>query len=189
MTFDLRARIAAAAVGLALALIGLVAREGQARAAGREVLLAMEAVDPRELLTGHYAQLRLADRVPIGTRCPPGTIEGAGDWVALTPDGARHRAAGTAPTRAEAEAIASLVVRGRAQCSPGDPAGALVSLDLGVDRLHAAQAEAEAIERALRPGADGLAPPAFAVVSIGRDGRARLKGVIVDGRRVSLDWF
>jgi hypothetical protein len=189
MRFDLRTRIAAAAVLLTAALVGLVLREAQARAQGQEVLLSMEAVDPRELLTGHYARLRLADRVPVGTRCPPGTIEGGGEWVALAPNGIRHSAAGTARTRAEAEAMAPLVVRGRASCSPGDAAGALVALDLGVDRFHAAQAQAEAMERALRPGADGQAQPAFAVLSIGRDGRARLKGVVVEGRRVDLGWL
>lgn len=189
MRFDLRTRIAAAALLLTLALVGLVLREAQARAGGQEVMLAMEAVDPRELLTGHYAQLRLSDRNPIGVRCPPGTIEGLGDWVALAPNGDRHVAAGMARTRADALALAHLAVRGRATCSPGDPAGALVNMDLGVDRFHAAQDEAQAIETALRRNAAGKTPPAFAVVSIGRDGRARLKGVIVDGRRVNLDWF
>lgn len=30
---------------------------------------------------------------------------------------------------------------------------------------------------------------AYAVLSVGRDGRARLKGLIVAGKRTSLDWF
>ena len=72
----------------------------------------------------------------------------------------------------------------------GDREGNAVTLDIGVDRFHADQDEAERIERALRARrADGSAPSAFAVVSVGADGRARLKGVIVDGRRTDLTWF
>ena len=64
-----------------------------------------------------------------------------------------------------------------------------VTLDIGVDRFHAGQDQAQAMEQVLRGRRDPGAAPAFAVVSVGHDGRARLKGVILDGKRTDLDWW
>lgn len=182
MSLSLPARILAAGVLLVAALIGLVAYEAQARARGQEVRLAMEAFDPRSLLTGHYAALQLAHTLPPGLACPDGQD---GEWLALAPDGPVHRLAGIAETRAEALKLAPVAVRGSASCLGGEPQR--VALDIGVDRLHADQAEAQALEAALRAGPER--PDALAVISVGRDGRARLKGVVVGGRRTDLDWF
>lgn len=181
-------RIAAAGAALGLVLVGLVVSEGRARAEGTEVALAMEAVDPRELLTGHHAALNLTERLAEGEACPPGAGTGfdprRAGWVALRREGDRHRPAGAAPRRAEAARWGELVVRGGLTC---EFRGEAVTLHLGVDRFHASQGEVERIERVLAtPGAQGRA---FALVSVGRDGRARLNGVRIDGRRVELDWF
>ena len=86
---------------------------------------------------------------------------------------------------------AQLAVRGGVYCSRtafGDAEADVVTLDIGVDRFHADQDAALTIEKALRQRRQGEAP-AFAVVSVGDDGRARLKGVIVDGKRTDLTWW
>lgn len=189
MRISLPIRILGAGLLLVAALVALVSYEAQARARGQEVRLAMEAFDPRSLLTGHYAALQLTDRLPDGAACPDG---GPSGWLALRADGAVHRLAGAAATRQDALKLAPVAVRGTASClgAPAREEGGepqRVSLDIGVDRLHADQAEAEALEAALRAGPDR--PEAVALVSVGRDGRARLKGVIVGGRRTDLDWF
>jgi hypothetical protein len=57
---------------------------------------------------------------------------------------------------------------------------------IGVSRFHIDQKRAEAMEKALR---DRNAQPAYAVVSVGDDGKARLKGVIIGGQRADLTWF
>lgn len=184
-------RIAGVGALLALALAGLVGWEGQARAAGREVRLAMEGVDPRALLTGHYAELGLVEPLPPGAPCPPGTDirartgpfdERPAGWVALAPAGAAWRPVAMADTRSGALRSGPVAVRGRLECLAGER----LQLDIGIRRFHASQKEAEALEQALRADTP---PRAFAVVSVGRDGRARLKGVEVGGRRVMLDWF
>lgn len=191
------ARILAAAVLLTLALVGLVVREGMARAQGQEVRLAMAGYDPRSLLSGHYVQFQLRSELPAGTLCPPGSNDfaQASQWVALRRAGDHHVPSGAAASRAGAARLGDLVVRGRLFCD-GPEAGpsarregpTSVSIDLGVDRAHFEQRQAEALEAALRARGDDPAP-AFAVVSIGRDGRARLKGLIVGGRRSDLDWL
>jgi hypothetical protein len=62
-------------------------------------------------------------------------------------------------------------------------------LHLGVERFHADQVRAEGVDKALRDQRPGDPARAFAVVSVGRDGAARLKGIVLDGRRIDLDWF
>jgi uncharacterized membrane-anchored protein len=188
-----------------LALVGLVVREGMARDSGTEVLLAMEAVDPRALLSGHYVIIRLQESLPEGEACPPGaqsdqgngvvipSLNGEPSWVALKPNGERHSVAALAAERADAAAVSAIVAQGRAECwqttaVEGAPAQAAVTLHLdGVDRFYIGQAEAERIDRILREQTD--ASRAFAIVSIGADGRARLKGLMVDGERLELNWF
>jgi len=190
-------RIGAAGAALAAALVGVLAWEGQARASGREVALPMAAVDPRAPLTGHYVALELQQDLE-GEACPPGTRadaptgpfdeRGRRRWVALRETPAGWRVAGAADTRAEARRLGGAVtVRGTANCYPGGPG--LVELDIGVKRFHAGQREAEAIERRLAERGPGGSARAFALVSVGRDGRARLNGVLIDGRRVELRWW
>jgi len=189
VTASLPIRILAAGALLVAALVGLVAYEAQARARGQEVRLAMEAFDPRSLLTGHYAALQFAHTLPPGVPCPDGRPT---RWIALAPDGPVHRLAGVADSREAALKLGPVAVRGSASCLFGGAGDNPLEtrravLDIGVDRLHADQQEAEALEAALRAGPG--APEALAVISVGRDGRARLKGVIVGGRRTELTWF
>lgn len=193
MIASLPLRIAAAAAVLVLLLVGVVLRENAARAAGREVLLPMEAVDPRDLLTGHYVALRLSQQLALGQSCPrERTSFEEGGWIGLKPTGGHYRFVGVGASRQAALAGgAQLAVRGGVHCSRtafGDAEADVVTLDIGVDRFHADQDEALAIEKALRQRRQGEAP-AFAVVSVGDDGRARLKGVIVDGKRTDLTWW
>ena len=193
MIASLPLRIAAAVAVLVLLLVGVVLRENGARAAGREVLLPMEAVDPRDLLTGHYVALRLSQQLALGQSCPrERTSFEEGGWIGLKPAGGHYRFVGVGASRQAALAGgAQLAVRGGVYCSRtafGDAEADVVTLDIGVDRFHADQDEAQAIETALRQRRQGEAP-AFAVVSVGDDGRARLKGVIVGGKRTDLTWW
>lgn len=184
-------RILAAAGVLVFVLVAFVLREQAARAAGTEVVLPMEAVDPRALLTGHDVRLRLLQRLEPGAPCPPG----AGAWIALTPAGDRHLVVGRAASREAALKLGPTAVRGDFACREdwtapdSGPARQAVDLDLGVDRFHASQDEAERIEKVLGAQTPGAPVNAFAVVSAGKDGRARLKGLIVEGVRTNLTWW
>jgi hypothetical protein len=182
--------VAAACV---LALIGMVIAEGSARSAGLEAQLPMEAVDPRSLLSGHYVQINLTQRVEPGQPCPPGDPNSK--WIALRRDGAVYRVVGGAPSREEAQLLGPVQVRGSFFCNvpteiPDQPAQpGWINLDLGIDRFHINQTDALRIEQVLREQAPDGETRAFAIVSIGRDGRARLKGLMVDGERLELDWL
>lgn len=176
-------------------LIFLVAREGAARDSGAEVLLAMEAVDPRALLQGHYVIVDIRERLEPEERCPPGVDEAAG-WIALARDGDAHRVAAAAATRELALQRGELAVRGDAYCQspieeqpemPAQPGW--LSIDIGTDRFYVAQDQALRIERVLREQSAGEPGRVFAIVSVGRDGRARLRGLMVDGERLELGWI
>lgn len=188
-------RILGAATFLTLALAGAVLREGQARADGREVGLPVREIDAGALLAGDPVALELGGYLPEGSSCPPGT-EGdgpgspfeasRGGWVALASLDREWRVAGAAAGRDEASRLGPLVVRGRAWCRGG--VRPLLGLDVGVSQFHPDRQEAEAVDRLLRNSrADRGA--VLALVSVGKDGRARLKGLAIGARRVELDWF
>lgn len=185
-------RIVVAAAALALGLVGLVVREGMARAGGQEVVLAITGYDPRELLTGHYVQFQFRSELPAGAPCPPGSggySRRPDTWVALRRQGEQHVATGVALSRAGALELGEVAVRGDIDClARGAPETTWVILNLGVDRLHTDQEQAEAIQAVMLATPDGPAT-GFAVISVGADGKARLKGVAAGGRRVNLDWF
>lgn len=193
-------RIVAAATLLALGLVGVVVREGMARAQGQEVRLAITGYDPRALLTGHYVQFQLVDEVSPEGVCArkADQIEFAAPaWFAVRREGGAHRIVAGAASRAAALRQGEAAIRGHATClgvAWTRPDGRrtqsplTVAIDIGVDRIHVEQDEAEALETALR-GLDGPPPASWAVLSVDGAGKARLKGLIVGERRVDLDWF
>lgn len=182
-------RIGAVALLLLALLVGLVARETTARAQGTELRLTMQALDPRDLLTGHYAALDFGQTLPLGVACPTGLgLEPKPGWIAFTPGPASARVTGFAADRASASRLGPIVAKGKATCwrDKGDPTvPGRITLDLGVRRFHADQKRAEAVEAALRGREPGAA---IGVISVGKDGKPRLKGVIIAGQRMDLDW-
>jgi uncharacterized membrane-anchored protein len=192
MKLNAAPRILLVAAVCAAGLIGLVVSEGAARQGGQEILLPMEAVDPRSLLSGHYVQLGLTQRLNAPAVCP---AEGDYEWVALRQDAGRYVAVGGAASREEAQRL-GLPVKGTLTCSPPTPATpesqafpGWIRLHLGVERFHVNQADALRIEQVLREQNVDEATRAFAIVSVGRDGRARLKGLMIDGERLDLNWL
>lgn len=186
-------RILAIAGICAAALVGLVINESYAREGGQEITLPMAAVDPRSLLSGHYVQLNFTDRLEAGETCP---AAGDWDWVALRRAGDIYVAAGGANSRDEAERLGPLPVKGTFSCMAPTPATldtpetpGWLTLDLGVDRFHINQTDALRIEQVLRAPTADEDTRAFAVLSVGRDGRARLKALLIDGERFDLNWL
>jgi len=182
------------------ALIGLVVREGMARDAGSEFLLAMAAIDPRSLLSGHYVIVDIREPSTIEAPCAP--PEPTARWIGFAPNGqivagARvYSAVSATPERSDASVVPeTLVVRGGMTCSPPIPAqgdipaiDGWVGVDIGISRFYINQAEAVRIERIMREQNADEATRVYAIVSVGGDGRARLKGLMVDEARLDLGW-
>lgn len=195
MKIDAAPRIMIVAAICALSLIGVVALEGAARASGQEVLLPMQAVDPRDLLSGHYVQVGLNQILQPNEHCPD--EQQGWDWVALKPvGGGAYAVAGGARSREQTEQIGPVSVKGAFSCvppaprSPEAPEGQVgnIRLEIGINRFYINQTEAERIDRILRESRGGETR-AFAIVSVGSDGQARLRGLQIDGKRLNLNWF
>ena len=178
-----------------IGLVALVLNESAARDGGTEALLRMEAVDPRSLLSGHYVTVMPQHRLEPTDTCPIQQSES--DRVSLAPTGETVSGAaiyGLAnPTATLPDAIS---VKGRFLCnSPSPPvdgaegAPGWVQLDLGINRFHINQTDALHIEQVLREQNVNEQTRAYAIISIGRDGRARLKGLLIDGERLELNWL
>lgn len=191
MKMNAAPRILIVAALCVTALVSMVVVEGAARQGGEEVLLPMEAVDPRSLLSGHYVLLNLTQRLEPGETCPTG---GNLEWIALRQDGDVYTVVGGAESREQAQLL-GLPVRGEFTCNePIEPPGSAaipgaVTLNLGIDRFHITQTEALRIEDVLRAQSVDEPTRAFAIVSIGREGRGRLKGLLIDGERLELNWL
>lgn len=191
-------RILLVAALCASALVGLVISEGMARSGGQEITLPMEAVDPRSLLSGHFVQLNFTRRFTANEACPPNQAPDNGDlnWVALRPQGEIYVVAGSALARDDAEQLGPLPVKGAFTCVAPTPSATgveglpgAVTLNVGVDRFYINQTDATRIERVLRERPPNAETRAFAILSVGRDGRARLKALLIDGERFELSWL
>lgn len=181
------------------ALIGLVVHEAFARAAGAEVVMAMQPVDPQSLLSGHYVALTLAEPLAAGQACPPGAETGIlpnfdvsmrkPRWVALEPGGGHARVAGVADSRGAAQRFSPLTARGDAYCVAAVPdSPGFVETWLGVERFHLDQAEAERVAAAMSPTSEHPIPVA-AILSVAGDGQTRVKGLTVGARRIVPVWY
>ncbi len=140
---------------------------------GTEVVLKATAVDPRDLLRGHYATLRLAiSEVPRGLPgMLPGALPLAGSpiWVILAP-GADGVWQATGIAAADPDGVA---IRGQLLSEYGDT----LSIEFDIARYYAPRDRALVLEDAMRR--DSVA----VILALGPDGQAALRGVVIDGVR------
>ncbi len=196
-------RIVAAAALAVLGLVGLVAYESYQRDHGTELVLPMAAVDPRSLLSGNFVAISLQEQLALGQACPPGFDASeiyVGPppfvWIAFRQAGDHAVAVGAASDRAAAARMSPIVTRGQASCSPpptqadgSPPQPGSIFLNLGVDRFYASQAEAQEISNITAACYPSGPCPAAAIISIGPDTHARLKGLVVNGKRIEMAAF
>lgn len=196
-----RARhILLASAFLLAALATRIVWEVYQRFAGQEVTMSVVGIDRFELERSRTSPLVFEDMFPPDTACPipVGNRDRAlifgGYWLSIVPVQV-PRASGSGPIDSrwqslrawasgmDAKSTGRIAVLGTASCRPLAN-GIAIQTHIGIDRLHATEAEALAIRAALRRV---YGPPkAQAVLSIGLDGRARLMGVIVNGQRIDL---
>ncbi len=184
-------RLIAAALLVALAQIGFLGWIIAGRAAilrdGREVLLKVEPVDPRDLLRGDYINLGyeisdvpvrlIADIAPDGTTSADGRITVR---LKKDPDGYWRPVAawfGKVPAPAEADEadISGRVSAGRTL----DPGGTL-SVDYGIGRFYLPEGEGMAIPNDMRVRPFGIR------AALAKDGTAQIKA-LVDGDRTLFE--
>lgn len=183
-----RSRLLIAALVLALAQIGFLAWMIAGRAAilrdGREVLLKIEPVDPRDLLRGDYVRLGYEiGRIPVekfaNFDASAPNVTGGPVTVRLKqePDnfwGVASAWIGAAPTPAAPdEADISGTITYASDASPGS----FVSVDYGIERFYVPEGEGLPIEQGIRERNFGLK------VALSKDGTPQIKA-LMDGDKM-----
>jgi uncharacterized membrane-anchored protein len=180
------ARILVIALGLATVQIGflgsmILGRAGILRS-GTEIRLAVEPVDPRDLLRGDYVVLgypisRIERSLIVGAT--EGELKGRWLYVRL----ARGEDNSFEPVSAaldeplpEARLDNHIDLRGIVAHEPG--AGESVQVTYGIERYYVPEGEGRAIEEAMRQDRFEI------VAAVDEDGSAQIKALLHDGRAI-----
>ncbi len=181
-------RLLLAGAVLSLGLIAAAATHIAAVTSGTEIIIPAQAFDPRALLTGHYAQLRYAiseagaSAVSVAPKPAWQPV-----WVAIAPadEVGEWKTVSVMADKPQAAPTGGHLVRAEARVRKEAPA----DLRYGIERIYAQQSEAEAIDRAVRTVGEGADARLKVVASLGRDGRLRVKALIMGGQRTDFGWW
>ena len=183
---DIRKSILAAGAFLSLALAGGVYVNATGVASGREMIVRAQGFDPRDFLSGHYVRLSY-DFSSTASGAPECVIrKGASIWAGF--EARPGKMESTAPTYAcnrDALPKGLLALKGKAT--------GYGRIDFGIERFYAPQKDAERIEKALQRFNPDVPPekqpPVYAILSVGKDGQARLKALLLGDERIELSWL
>lgn len=181
-------KLVVAALVVALAQIGFLSWIILSRAAvlreGKEVLLKVEPIDPRDLLRGDYVRLNYEIRdvpVDIVTNAPSEEFltEEAPVFVRLSkgedgywrPDSASLGQPASSPQAGEVD------IRGTVSKGWRIKPGGSLNVKYGIDRYYVPEGEGRAIE------ADMRERPFAILAAVGRDGTAQIKA-LMDGQTI-----
>lgn len=176
-----------------LVLVGLVAHHAWSRWSGLEVRLAMEPVDPRDLLLGHYVEIEtIIHTLDLDSITGPEHEWRIGDsvWVRVRPEDGPARAA-TEGARANwsvsevahqrpAPKAGAIWIHGRVARVVGSGSGGSASTSrlrarYNLERYYASSIEARRLEDLRQTRQLRL------IVAVGPGGRAVIKGLEIDG--------
>ena len=180
---SLRSALVAAAALQTLAVGWMLWDRISLLSSGREIRAAVVPVDPRDLFRGDYVVLGYAFSTGSDVVLPTGTREGDTVYALLKNSGPADwslsgvSASPTAPAgdgTVVLKAVVDSVRRGPA------PASAMVGrLRYGIERFYVPEGTGRAIENQVRE------KRIVAVLAVGRDGKAALKGLEADGSRIA----
>lgn len=149
---------------------------------GREVVIQVQPLDPRDLFRGDYvilgypiSQINVAEG-----ELPAGIEKGATFYAVLKPgENATWTVSRVAARYPEDAATPQIVLRGRVQSVYGGPEGKGFTLNAryGIETYFVPEGEGKVIEKQV------LEKSVKAILAVGGDGEAALKGLLIDGVR------
>ena len=179
-------RLVAAAVAVALLQIGFLGWMIAGRAAilrdGREIVLKVEPIDPRDLLRGDYVRLNYEiSRIPATLVANQQAGKTGGGQQAIVvrvargEDGAWHPQAAWLHAAPDAAGLDAVDIAGtiKAGSALGD-SDATLWPDYGIERFYVPEGEGKAIEKDMRTR------PFRVKVAVSKTGRAQIKA-LMDG--------
>lgn len=152
---------------------------------GQEITLPVRPVDPRDLFRGDYVTLgyeiaALHKPATYQTLNDQGIERGARVYVTLAKDSAgAWKAADIATAYPSRKKDDDVVLRGRVQSVwvAADKSEATITVAYGIEQYFVPEGKGKAIESKVREHKTD------AVVAVGSDGTAALKGLVLDGER------
>lgn len=178
-----------AALALALVQIGFLSWMILARAAllrdGREILLKVEPVDPRDLLRGDYVRLGYEiSRIPVSivANMPAGETIGASDIrvrLRREPDGFWRAASASLAVPLQGEAGPEEIdLIGHVEPAWNLGRESSLAVAYGIERFYLPEGEGLAIERDMRERSFGI------LAAVGPDGTTRVKALMDGGTKL-----
>lgn len=165
-------------------LFGMIAFEQIRRDTGAEIVLRTRPVDPRDLIRGAYVQLEYeVERIDTGALVtPPDTRNWRRDdvlFLTLRADESGElkpvALEAAKPAATQGDVVLRVKYERLDDFTQGAPAAAVVNL--GADRYFSDQAGATQLEKDAREG------PLSVILSVGGDGKAVIKGLVVGGQK------
>ncbi|PWK65935.1 putative membrane-anchored protein [Aminobacter sp. AP02] len=189
-----RYKLVIAAVVLALAQIGLLSWMIAGRAAilrdGKEVLLKVEPIDPRDLLRGDYVRLGYdVSRIPVEmiANLPKGELTTAEGSIVVRlkkgTDGYWRETSAWLGAAAAPAAADEVDLLGHISNGWNLAPGSTIGVDYGIERFYVPEGEGLAIEEEMRKRNSGAEPElrGFGIkVAVGSDGTGQIKA-LMDG--------
>ncbi len=169
--------------GLQTAALGyIVVNRDQLLKHGREMVIQVQPLDPRDLFRGDYVILGYPmTQIDVAEgELPKGIEKGAPFYAVLKPGENDAWSVRTVSTGYPSDVSASeIVLRGRVQTTyPGaEGKGYTLNARYGIETYFVPEGEGKLIEKQV------LEKSVKAIVAVGADGEAALKGLIIDGVR------
>lgn len=175
--------VVAMALGQALVLASIIWERTSLLANGREIVLDVIPVDPRSLFRGDYVILGYdisRFKLPPGAAAP---VKNAPFYVTLRKSGETWQPVAGATAPPSGLGPDEVAIRGRVQYvspppddRPQEPS--VVALDYGIESFFVPEGTGRELERMV--GEKRLS----ALIAVGDDGEAAIKGLISEGERV-----
>ena len=167
-------RMVIVAAAMSAFLVAMIADHQARRSGGTEVILALEPVDPRDLLAGYYVIIS----TPVH-RIRLDSVDGETGfaihddvYVTLAPGDDGNWQPVAVHTSRPAEGV---FLHGKVQTASAER----ITADFNIERFYADEATAQALEQRRQTDRDSLR----LIVSVGDDGRAIIRGLEIDGER------
>lgn len=133
--------------------------------AGKKIIIPITGFDPRDILSGHYLTYRL--KLDTGEICQGTDWDSDAVSLCLSLDD-EGMVTGSYPLHDDgADSDCGAILKGR--CDSG-------TFVAGIERFYIPEKESSALDHAVRSGEGSL------VVSVGRNGNAAIKDLLIDGR-------
>jgi uncharacterized membrane-anchored protein len=177
--------LAFVAVVQSAALFKIVYDRDRLLKSGREVTVAVQPLDPRDIFRGDYVTLGYDFSIlhvpgKAEEQSAPEFLPGSDAYVTLTPVSDNHwSVSSVTPAFPKDVAPSDLVLKARIKSAwrPQDKSDTTLNVRYGIEAYFVPEGTGRALESKVREHA------IQAVLAVGRDGTAALKGLVVDGER------